>query len=338
MAMPTLFITEIMDFMHNLKNLLFYILLIGAILNFLQLINKKLYHPYNTWNVSIFDVSSDDIINYNYDTPLKCFSDKHIIRTKYNYSCGYADPFLITKDDELYCFYENIIYDGSGIIRGKKTKDLKNWEELDIVLQEPFHLSYPYTFKYNGDYYMIPETGNENAVYVYKALNFPYNWTRIDTLLQGYKFLDNSLIEKDDSWYLFTTIRTKDGKDHFACYESDCIFGEYLPCCENIKSDSLYIRNGGNVFEYNGKYYRPAQYSKDYYGQYLGMLRIDSLSLDTYKESFIKDIQNKENDWCSKGGHHFNMVEYNNHTIVAMDGFQKDNWINNRTRQFFKKK
>ena len=69
-----------------------------------------------------------------------------------------ADSFLYVKEDELFLFYELQHWDDPGCIAMIKTKDLKSWTKPQIVLQQPFHLSFPYVFEDNGTIYMIPES------------------------------------------------------------------------------------------------------------------------------------------------------------------------------------
>ena len=40
---------------------------------------------------------------------------------------------------------------------------------VSIVLAEPFHLSYPYVFEWQGSHYMIPESGAAKSVRLYRA-------------------------------------------------------------------------------------------------------------------------------------------------------------------------
>ena len=46
------------------------------------------------------------------------------------------------------------------------------WTYQGIVLSEPFHLSYPYIFKWMGDYYMVPESFQAHSIRLYKAVGF----------------------------------------------------------------------------------------------------------------------------------------------------------------------
>ena len=61
-----------------------------------------------------------------------------------------ADPFVIREKDCDYCLVETLDYrKGKGMIAAYALHDTAV-EDLGIVLEEPFHLSYPYLFRYNG--------------------------------------------------------------------------------------------------------------------------------------------------------------------------------------------
>ena len=68
-----------------------------------------------------------------------------------------ADPFVFTKDDIDYIFVEDLFSDNKGRISAIRLGD-QGYEFLGVVLEESFHLSFPFIFDHDGDIYMIPET------------------------------------------------------------------------------------------------------------------------------------------------------------------------------------
>lgn len=302
-------------------------------------LNIALYKPQNIWDVAVFKMDKDeDIINHDYSCPDVVFSPWRLIRREYHYCTGYADPFLFVKDDWLYLFYEKEIYDGYGVINAKRTKDLEVWEDLGTVLSEPFHLSYPNVFEHDGDVYMLPEMGMTKTITLYKAHSFPYEWKAEKVLLDGHKFADSDLFEKDGVWYLFTTIEVPEQPYGLRLYTSSEFDGEYeehvMSPLQNCK-DLITWRCGGSIFSFDGKLYRPAQKSVSYYGENLGLREITALSPDEYEEQFVKYMHKPGNKWDKLGGHHFKSVEFNGKQIVVMDGLRKDSWINNRARGLY---
>ena len=47
------------------------------------------------------------------------------------------------------------------------------------------HLSYPYVFAHAGAWYMVPESAQDRRVALYRALDVPYEWERVATLIDG---------------------------------------------------------------------------------------------------------------------------------------------------------
>src|SRR5438093_5660229 len=67
-----------------------------------------------------------------------------------------ADPFMIEEKSTWFMFFEALNRVTSrGEIGLAASSDGFNWEYRQIVLKEPFQLSYPYVFKWKGECYMI---------------------------------------------------------------------------------------------------------------------------------------------------------------------------------------
>src|ERR1051326_7511326 len=64
-----------------------------------------------------------------------------------------ADPFMIKAQDAWHMFFEVMnAQTGKGDIGLAASKDGLHWEYQQIVLSEPFHLSYPHVFCAGGEY------------------------------------------------------------------------------------------------------------------------------------------------------------------------------------------
>src|SRR5262245_60427292 len=58
-----------------------------------------------------------------------------------------ADPFLVRADGRWHVFFEAFnAATGQGDIGWATSDDARRWSYQRIVLDEPFHLSYPYVF------------------------------------------------------------------------------------------------------------------------------------------------------------------------------------------------
>ena len=81
-----------------------------------------------------------------------------------------ADPFMCQRDGRWYLFFEVVNHlTRRGEIGVAVSPDAEAWEYERIVLAEPYHLSYPYVFEWQGSHYMIPESGAAKSVRLYRA-------------------------------------------------------------------------------------------------------------------------------------------------------------------------
>ncbi len=100
-----------------------------------------------------------------------------------------ADPFLYVEDGTYYIFFEEIGAPNATIGVATST-DKINWVNGGTVLDETFHLSFPYVFKYEELYYMIPDVADnitETGIRVYTTTsgNFPNGWTHNTTIMNS---------------------------------------------------------------------------------------------------------------------------------------------------------
>ena len=159
-----------------------------------------------------------------------------------------ADPFIF-KD---YLFFE--LYDyNKGVIACRKD------DKTEIVLERPYHLSFPCVFEDKGEVYMLPETVNNRQLELYKAKNFPYNWELIKVIKQGW--FDDPIIHKTNEGY---SIFTTEGENNLRVLHSTELLGEW----QQVYSDSSkQYRSAGNIFRRNGKSIRPVQDCEKGYGK-----------------------------------------------------------------------
>ncbi len=192
-----------------------------------------------------------------------------------------ADPFLFTHQGKTWLFYEKQnLSDMKGTLWCKNLDD--PGDKPVPVLEESFHLSYPQVFRYGKYTYMIPETRKAGEVRLYKCVQFPGKWEKVDTVLEM-EAVDTTVCRKSDrEYYLFTY--TEERLALYLCRLDRETF--HVPGKEKIyESDiSREHRPGGFLAEEDGKLYRPAQNCTDYYGQELIINEIDRLDEGHFKE------------------------------------------------------
>ena len=266
-----------------------------------------------------FDNNQKNIFDFNNGKTIKDFHPR-TSNINLHPEVLMADPFLFVQNNTLYLFYEKQTYWNPATIEMTCTKDLQIWTKPQIVLQEDFHLSYPYVFKYNETVYMIPETHKVKEIRLYKANNDLTQFTYYKTLINEDKsFVDSSLYISSDKVFLFTTSIESDIQLHL--YISDNIYGPYA---EHIKSPvangSQYGRNGGGIVNVNNELYRINQNCLASYGENLNIFSINDISPTSYKESlYVENILPINDAFYKDGGHHFSVAQFEGKTIVATD-------------------
>lgn len=244
-----------------------------------------------------------------------------------------ADPFLFVHNDVLYLFYEEMpIGNGLGVIKMISTKDLRQWTKPVQITHEPqCHFSYPWVFEENGEVYMMPETGCDHNIRLYKATDNtlthfePYKviLKRDENEWDGikYDYADSCLYKKDGLYYLFSSIFLKEGCYLLELYISDKLEGDYKPHpASPICIGNKYGRCAGSLIEIDGKLYRPTQDCEKVYGGQVNLMEIDELTPTSYKEHVVKDnILPTELPIYKDGGHQVNFAKFKGKIIVATD-------------------
>lgn len=138
-----------------------------------------------------------------------------------------ADPFMMLENNTWYMFFEVMNKkSGNGDIGLASSVDGIKFQYHKIILDEPFHLSYPRVFMTENGYYMITESNEQKTIRLYKATKFPFEWKFEANLMNGLQFTDPTLFKYDYTWWLFTETDLKtDGT--LRLYYSDNIHGPW---------------------------------------------------------------------------------------------------------------
>jgi hypothetical protein len=188
-------------------------------------------------------------------------------------------------------------------------QDGVKWTYQQIVLAEAFHLSYPYVFKWTDDYYMIPESNEVQSVRLYKALQFPTQWTLIATLLSGRTFSDSSLFRYAGKWWIFTETSPNVKCDTLRLYYAEGLMGPWLehPKSPIVEGNPHIARPAGRVVVLNNKVIRYAQDCYPVYGTQVRAFEITELTPTSYAEREISEnpiLTASGTGWNASGMHH----------------------------------
>jgi len=237
-----------------------------------------------------------------------------------------ADPFMIRMESLWYMFFE-VLEDetGRGKIAYAQSDDALTWTYKSVVLEEPFHLSYPYVFACHNEIYMVPETGNAMEVRLYRAVEFPIRWQFAGNLLTGKRYVDSSLVHYHDCWWLFSA-DAPTRNDSLRLYRSERIEGAWTehPSSPVVTSNPHLARPAGRVFEYGGSLFRYAQDDSPWYGRQVWALEITKLTHTDYAERLVTEepvLRRSRFGWNSLGMHHVDPHPLaGNRWIACVDG------------------
>ena len=115
----------------------------------------------------------------------------------------FADPFVFEEGGAAYVFCEEYPYaTGKGVISVFALDDEGNPGPPRVVLERPYHLSYPFVFRHDGAIWMMPESGQNRTLELYRADAFPFRWTLDRVLMSGVEIADATPFVWDGEWWL----------------------------------------------------------------------------------------------------------------------------------------
>nr|MCU0490990.1 hypothetical protein [Chloroflexaceae bacterium] len=161
-----------------------------------------------------------------------------------------ADPFLHFFNGQWHMFFEVMNWhSGRGEIGLATSNDGLAWRYQQIVLAEPFHLSYPYVFAWRGHVYMMPECYQAGGVRLYQAESFPTGWRHVATLLEGPYFADCSPFHHGGRWWMLSEVSAGFACDTLRLYMADELTGPWRehPRSPIVSGDPLTARPAGRV-------------------------------------------------------------------------------------------
>lgn len=239
-----------------------------------------------------------------------------------------ADPFMCRMGTRWYMFFEVLNKSGwKGEIGLATSDDGIEWEYQRIVLSENFHLSYPYVFEWDGNYYMIPESRQGGAVTLYVADQFPYGWRRVTNIVRGGDIVDASILRFDDLWWLFGASIQSSEPPQLRLFHASMLQGPWKEhrCSPVVRRRYDIVRPSGRVLVVEGRPIRFAQGLKPAYGSDVHAIRIKELSKSGYAEEYLGErpiLSAGQEYWNSGGMHHIDAHHLEDGTWIAcVDGW-----------------
>lgn len=222
-----------------------------------------------------------------------------------------ADPFVISNDGKDYLFFEMFDrYKSKGLIGYREIINGKVGK-MQVAYESNCHLSFPFIYKKNNKFYMMPESSEGKTLDILCTDSFPVGWKSYKNLAKDRRFVDSSLFEQNGETYLFT--QELDSGYSFTKLDLYKLNDDMMiPCIANPIVDSAFnSRLAGKVFNHDGKIIRVSQDCSEDYGKQLNFNEITELSITDYKEKYIKSITFNEVKKSNTREEFFGMHTYN---------------------------
>jgi len=236
-----------------------------------------------------------------------------------------ADPFIYHEGNTWYMFFE--IYLNSmdiGDIGLATSSDCFNWTYKQVVLHEAFHLAYPQVFKWDGTYYMVPESYSRNEVRLYKATNFPYTWTFVNALVSGRDYVDSNIFRYNNTWWMFAPTTTFNTYLFYSDNLTNPSSWHAHPMNPIVSADASKAREGGRVIVFKGnQILRLAQKCDVSYGEAVRAFQVDTLTKTSYAEHEISQnpiVSASGSGWNKDGMHTVDPWWIGDRWLAAVDG------------------
>jgi hypothetical protein len=224
---------------------------------------------------------------------------------------GYADPFLLEWEGRDYLLIEDVPPHGRGRVAAMCVSSDGIMGPPQMILEKPYHLSYPFVFHHGADLFLIPESANNKTVELYRASRAPFEWQFEKNLFEGPMLVDTTVFHHEGLWYFFTT-QVDHGMRAYLFY-ADAPDGEWKYHPRNpICSDVSRSRGAGALFYRGGRLIRPAQDCSVRYGYAIVLNEVRKLSPTEYEDAPVERLERCW--WGPKGWRNVNL---GTHTLNA---------------------
>jgi hypothetical protein len=236
-----------------------------------------------------------------------------------------ADPFMLNIAGVWHMFFEVMNRETrNGEIGLATSENGLEWKYCQIVLAEPFHLSYPYVFEWRNEYYMIPETYEPAEVRLYRADPFPTRWSLVGPLVTV-SCADPSVFQFKDRWWMFTCSNPFQ-HDTLRLYFAEDLTGPWFehPVNPIINENKRAGRPAGRVLVLGDRVIRFAQDCVTRYGNHVRAFEISELTTSSYSEAEHPNspiLRASGDGWNDLGMHHVDPHELpGGKWIACVDG------------------
>lgn len=210
---------------------------------------------------------------------------------------SWADPFPVEREGRQYVFFEEVSADSTPR-RGRIC--LMELDENGLpaiikpIIEQPYHISYPFVFEADGEWYLVPESRQNRTVDLYRCTRWPDQWRLERTLLADVERVDPTLHYAGERWWLFAGApETPGGSSQRLLYLYSAKYLHspvWTPHPLNpVVVGAAHSRPAGRLFaDGQGRLIRPAQDCSVRYGYGISLNHVTELTPETYAETPIQ--------------------------------------------------
>jgi hypothetical protein len=212
---------------------------------------------------------SDWHIGIKYANSINELYSSETVKVINNDNSFFADPHIVHHKGSHYIFVEEFLYSNNkGIISLLELKN-GNINYLGPIIQEDFHLSFPFIFSYDEFIYLVCEA-SIGHISIYKSKDFPVVWEKDDLIKLNERVTDPIILQSENNLILIYN------KSLVGCRDFNHVSHSYIidPKTKSLNQirrqsifDSTRSRNAG-YFSIEGKYLLVKQkQGNDLYGE-----------------------------------------------------------------------
>jgi hypothetical protein len=231
-----------------------------------------------------------------------------------------ADPFGQVHNGTMRVLCERFGYrEGKGRIYTVEYSARGFTTPPEPAIALPVHMSYPFLLKGAGATYCIPETSEANEVALFRAIEFPSQWSKIAVLIERFAGVDPTVVRHEGRWWLMCTEKGPREDVELWLWHAAELKGPWIPHARNpVKTDVRGARPAGLPFIHEGQLYRPAQDCSKRYGWRLALNRVTRLTPTEFAEELVTVLEASPRSPFPKGRHTLTPVG----DIVLVDGLR----------------
>ena len=231
----------------------------------------------------------------------------------------FADPFILSVDKEyLVLLVEEYSYKRrvGRIAEIKVSLDTYKIIGVKIILELDSHLSFPAIIRDKDRIFIYPENSTSGKLNLYEYNEKDHSVSLLKEIL-GRPLTDAILYKSLKGLYIFSTeIPTQNG-NVLSVYHSENDIQSFHKISDVTFKENI-ARNAGDVFEFDGKLFRPAQECNQSYGH---AVSLQQMVVDNNNIKFEEKIRLlSPNKKYNLGFHTFNV--YNNFIVVDAMAFR----------------